>query len=87
MQDFYRCTGCGADTKQHINGRIRYMQLSENDKNFIKTMARKALNFSHLGTSLRREGLVNIKKIKIRTRSVIKSNEGTRTRLIMNEFN
>ena len=36
VQEFYRCTGCGADTKQHINGRIRYMQLSEADKHFIK---------------------------------------------------
>jgi len=35
-QEFYRCTGCGHDTKQHINGRIRYMQLDESDKNFIK---------------------------------------------------
>jgi len=36
VQEFYRCTGCGADTKQHINGRIRYIQLSETDKHFIK---------------------------------------------------
>ena len=36
VQDFYRCTGCGAVTKQHINGRIRYMQLTEHDKHFIK---------------------------------------------------
>ena len=36
VSDFYRCTNCGYDTKQHINGRIRYMQLTEEDKNFIK---------------------------------------------------
>jgi len=36
VQEFYRCTNCGHDTKQHINGRIRYMQLSETDRNFIK---------------------------------------------------
>jgi len=36
VQDFYRCTNCGHDTKQHINGRIRYMQLSDADRNFIK---------------------------------------------------
>ena len=23
VTDYYRCTNCGADTKQHINGRIR----------------------------------------------------------------
>ena len=36
VSDFYRCTNCGHDTKQHINGRIRYMSLSETDRNFIK---------------------------------------------------
>tara|TARA_R100001086_G_C11696509_1_gene220116 strand:+ start:370 stop:597 length:228 start_codon:yes stop_codon:yes gene_type:complete len=36
VQDFYRCTNCGHDTKQHVNGRIRYMSLSEADRHFIK---------------------------------------------------
>ena len=36
VQEFYRCTNCGHDTKQHVNGRIRYMKLSESDKTFIK---------------------------------------------------
>ena len=36
VQEFYRCTNCGHDTKQHINGRIRYMQLSDTDRQFIK---------------------------------------------------
>ena len=36
VQEYYRCTNCGHDTKQHINGRIRYMQLSDSDRNFIK---------------------------------------------------
>ena len=36
VQEYYRCTNCGHDTKQHINGRIRYMQLSETDRDFIK---------------------------------------------------
>ena len=36
VQENYRCTNCGHDTKQHVNGRIRYMQLSETDRNFIK---------------------------------------------------
>ena len=25
VTEFYRCTNCGADTKQHINGCIRYI--------------------------------------------------------------
>ena len=36
VSEFYRCTNCGHDTKQHVNGRIRYMSLTESDKNFIK---------------------------------------------------
>ena len=36
VSDFYRCMNCGSDTKQHINGSIRYLKLSESDKRFIK---------------------------------------------------
>ena len=36
VSEYYRCTNCGHDTKQHINGRIRYMKLSDADRNFIK---------------------------------------------------
>src|SRR5210317_2017308 len=36
VSDFYRCTNCGHDTKQHINGKIRYISLTESDKKFIE---------------------------------------------------
>ena len=36
VSEFYRCTNCGEDTKQHINGRIRYMQLTDSDVDYIK---------------------------------------------------
>ena len=36
VSDFYRCTNCGHDTKQHINGSIRYLKLDEADKKWIK---------------------------------------------------
>ena len=36
VSEFYRCTNCGSDTRQHINGSIRYLKLSERDKEFIK---------------------------------------------------
>ena len=36
VSDFYRCTNCGHDTKQHINGSIRYLKLDESDKQWIK---------------------------------------------------
>ena len=41
VSEFYRCTNCGADTKQHINGRISYIQLSESDKKFLKKHGEK----------------------------------------------
>ena len=36
VSDFYRCTNCGHDTKQHINGSIRYLKLDELDKKWLK---------------------------------------------------
>ena len=36
VTDYYRCTNCGADTRQHINGSIRYIKLTESDKAYIK---------------------------------------------------
>jgi len=36
VSEFYRCTNCGSDTRQHINGSIRYLKLSESDKKYIK---------------------------------------------------
>jgi hypothetical protein len=36
VNEFYRCTNCGEDTKQHVNGRIRYMQLTDSDIDYIK---------------------------------------------------
>ena len=40
VSEYYRCTNCGYNTKQHINGKIRYMKLSESDKEFIKENVR-----------------------------------------------
>jgi Zn finger protein HypA/HybF involved in hydrogenase expression len=36
VTEFYRCTNCGSDTRQHINGSIRYLTLSERDKEFLR---------------------------------------------------
>ena len=36
VSDYYRCTNCGADTRQHINCSIRYIKLSESDKEYIR---------------------------------------------------
>jgi len=36
VSEYYRCTNCGSDTRQHINGSIRYLKLTERDKEKIK---------------------------------------------------
>lgn len=36
VSEFYRCTNCGYDTKQHVNGSIRYLQISEEQKEWLK---------------------------------------------------
>ena len=36
VSEFYRCTSCGYDTKQHVNGCIRYLQITEEDKKWLK---------------------------------------------------
>ena len=36
QQSFYRCTNCGHDTKQHINGCIRYIQLKDSEIAWLK---------------------------------------------------
>tara|TARA_R100000664_G_scaffold9348_1_gene15686 strand:- start:711 stop:944 length:234 start_codon:yes stop_codon:yes gene_type:complete len=37
VSDFYRCTNCGSDTRQHVNGNIKYIKLTESDKEYIRT--------------------------------------------------
>ena len=36
VSEFYRCTNCGHDTRQHVNGSIRYLKLDERDKEWLK---------------------------------------------------
>ena len=36
VEDFYRCTSCGEDTKQYINGSIRYIKLTQEDEKWLK---------------------------------------------------
>lgn len=41
VQDYYRCTNCGEDTRQYVNGVIKYLKLNDNDKNYIKKYGQK----------------------------------------------
>lgn len=36
VDDYYKCTNCGEDTRQYKNGSIRYLKLREIDKEIIK---------------------------------------------------
>ena len=36
VSDYYRCTVCGEDTKQYINGAIKYLRLDETDREWLK---------------------------------------------------
>jgi transposase-like protein len=36
VTDYYRCTNCGEDTRQFINGSIKYLKLDNVDKEWLK---------------------------------------------------
>ena len=36
VTDYYRCTTCGEDTKQYVNGAIKYLKLNKTDKEWLK---------------------------------------------------
>jgi ribosomal protein S27AE len=36
VTDYYRCTICGEDTKQYMNGSIKYLKITEEDEKWLK---------------------------------------------------
>lgn len=36
VEDFYRCTNCGEETKQYVNGSIQYLRLDDSDTQWLK---------------------------------------------------
>ena len=36
VTDIYKCTMCGQETKQYVNGSIKYLKLDETDREWIK---------------------------------------------------
>ena len=36
VTDFYKCTQCGEETRQYINGSIKYLRLDERDREFVQ---------------------------------------------------
>ena len=43
VTDYYRCTNCGEDTRQYVNGVRIYMKLKESDKEYIKKTKKRIL--------------------------------------------
>ena len=41
-KDFYRCSLCGEDTRQYVNGHIKYLKLNDTDKDYIKKHGTKS---------------------------------------------
>ena len=40
VSDYYRCTNCGYDNRQHVNGKISYLKLTEADKTYLRAAAK-----------------------------------------------
>ena len=36
VTDFYRCTNCGYDVKQYVNGSIKYLKLDDYDIEWLR---------------------------------------------------
>ena len=36
VTDYYRCTNCGEDTRQYVNGSIKYLRLTKDDEKWLK---------------------------------------------------
>ena len=36
VTDFYRCTNCGYDVKQYVNGSIKYLKLEDYDVEWLR---------------------------------------------------
>ena len=41
VTDYYKCTHCGQETRQYINGSIQYLKLDEKDKEFVQRVKLK----------------------------------------------
>ena len=36
VTDYYRCTSCGEDTRQYVNGSIKYLKLDKKDREWLR---------------------------------------------------
>jgi hypothetical protein len=45
VTDYFRCTNCGEDTRQYINGSIKYLKLDDYDVKWLRKIIRRFNNF------------------------------------------
>ena len=36
VTDFYKCSMCGEETRQYVNGSIKYLKLNDRDREWLK---------------------------------------------------
>jgi len=36
VTDYYRCTNCGEDTRQYVNGSIKYLKITKEDEEWLR---------------------------------------------------
>ena len=36
VRDYYKCTNCGEEIKQYVNGHIKYLAMTEQDRLWLK---------------------------------------------------
>ena len=36
VTDYYKCTHCGQETRQYVNGSIKYLKLDDKDREWLK---------------------------------------------------
>lgn len=44
VTDYYRCTNCGEDTRQYINGSIKYLKITTEDREWLKKLKLDSAN-------------------------------------------
>jgi transposase-like protein len=45
VTDYYRCTSCGYDTRQYVNGSIKYLRLKEDEIEWLKSQKTASQNY------------------------------------------
>ena len=44
VTDFYKCTSCGHETRQYVNGSIKYLKLDDKDRAFVERIRQNEEN-------------------------------------------